>query len=139
MYLEIIAFIGAIVLILVFFAETKKPILGLAASFILFILGYWVFTDGIQMQTGESLAETITLSGNSTISSTEVVSGNDTTTTGSTSFSENKTLFGNSTKIYEDIPATSITPLHEFLGVVFMLLSIFGMFNYTLTTIQQGV
>src|SRR3990172_7613190 len=57
MYIEVLTLYGVFLLILFFFAEfTKKPVLGLFASLLLFPLGLWITTDDIQMRTGEFIS-----------------------------------------------------------------------------------
>lgn len=126
MILELLIFISAIILALFFFAESGKPLLGFVGSVLLLILSFWIFSDGIQMQTQK--LETITQTGTNLEAGTETIDGNATTIA--------KTITLNSTEssitsyAYADLPATPYIAIPQLLGTLFFLVALFSMFYY---------
>jgi len=113
MLLELVAFVGLIVAVLVFFAEAGKHApLGLVGGTILLILGLWVLVDGMQYQTG--LASNLTMTSN--------ISGNVTITL------TNETI----TPTYASIPELPYLDIgtSTFIGLALVLLSLYGLFHY---------
>jgi len=124
---EIFAFFGILILILVVLAEMhKRPLLGLVASFFLLILGYWVWAEGIWMQSGATALVQLDLhqdqnrtgtTGNSTTSTT--VSGEYVATNASVSVAPT----------YAEITSPSFS-MRYLLGFTFVLLALVGLWSY---------
>jgi uncharacterized membrane protein YjgN (DUF898 family) len=149
MILELFGVLGLFILILVFIAEyTKRPFLGLVSSLTLLLLAFWILSDGIQYQIGYAVA------GNTT-HTTSILSGN--TMNGSNTnyetnitnlyyeeSSSNSSNTDTSTKIeitsyqYADVSwSIAVIGLKDFLGVVFILLGLFGLLSYATEMVSQ--
>ena len=116
MLLELAGFFGGIIIVLLFLAETNKPIFGLFATVFLLVLGAWIIVDGIQYKIGESV----------------LVHENGTSTMNPDN-SSTIALFSNQTavSIYQNVPETlPYISVNQFFGVVFILVSIYGIFHY---------
>lgn len=138
MLLEVIGFMGAFIVLLFYFAEQKKPVLGLAGSITLMVLSFWILSDGIQIRSGELVTETTAsldngsivgasvgtaeLDGNTTTYSEDLTSGSNLSSSGTT----NKSL----TYVYSAVPATPYTGTSPFLGLMLLLLSVYGLLYY---------
>jgi hypothetical protein len=115
MLIELVAFVGLIIIAIVFIAEGGKHApLGLVGATILLILGFWVMTDGIQYQISVSALA------NSTI----IPIDNTTFMTVTTQ---------TTTPIYEDIPEFPYLDIGTsvFIGLAFILLAIYGVIHYS--------
>jgi len=115
MFLELVAFVGLIIAVLVFFAEggDHAP-LGLIGATVLLILGFWVMTDGIQYQTSLSTAT------NSTNTSLDNITYVVTTTQ-------------TTTPVYSDIPEFPYLSIgiSVFVGLSLILMAIYGLIHYS--------
>lgn len=109
MIFEMIGFIGLIILALVYFSK-DNGLLGLFASILILVLGFWIQASGIQIQTGQI----------------SITNTNSTTTNSSTVSFENQTISG----AYVDIPTTPFTSITDMLGISFILLGIYGLAFY---------
>jgi hypothetical protein len=148
---------GAIILVCIAWAEFgKKQAFGILGSILLLVMGFWIYSDGLQIQTGQittfsGLDNTTGLANltgnhlqgenstttNSSTSSTTAISMNDSTaSTSSTSFGHLETT----TKVYADIPATPFLSLKikDFLGLIFNLLGLAGLLYYSLQPWGNG-
>jgi len=113
MYLELAGFFSLFILALFAFAETtRKPALGIIGSVLLCILGIWFITDGIQIQSGQ----TKTITQNSEICESLNMSCSSSAMTST----ENMTL------TYSNIPVAPFMPLQQVIGLVCVLLSLYG-------------
>jgi len=113
MILELVIFFSAIIISLIFFAESgRHPPLGIIGSIVLLILGLWIVVDGIQYQTSE-LKMT---------NSTTTTDGNDTSMESSESISP----------VYSDLPELPYLSIgiSVFLSLSFILASLYMLFNY---------
>ncbi len=140
----------ALLLILLFgFAELgRQKALGIIGSGLLIILGLWLITDGLQTYVGDDITMNETqaqiynltgaLDGNST-SFADVV-GQDILTVANyteayaegTSGTITSTATQTIRKAYEDTTwsFTDIIPFNNFLGIVFILLGVYGFVQY---------
>ena len=144
MLLEIVGFLVLLIGGLVFMAEsTKRLEIGVIASLLLIILGLWIITDNIQVQTGTSISATEintinglnsgNLNGSSgwtsidnTTSATVYAEGSNTTSSSSISITRTET----DSKVFTDIPTTPIFPIHQLIAIVFIFLGLMGAFEY---------
>lgn len=110
MYLEILAFFGLIILVLVALAETKKPAMGLFAAIFLFVLSLWIMSEPLQMRSGETKS----------ISSTSVLVDNTTSTNSTETINYQ----------YSNVPDYPYTTLQSILSLPLLLISIYGIWYY---------
>lgn len=114
-YFEIIGFYSILLLVLFAFTEaTKKYPIGIIASVLMCVLGLWLITDGIQIKISETI---------------------NTTTNTTTNITDNNSISintGTETWNYQNIPDTPYMPIQNVVGVVLVLLSIYGGLSYTM-------
>ncbi len=123
MYLELLAFFGLFLLILYVIAEgTRKPIVGAFASLLLITLGVWVIVDGLQMRTGDVLTKNEFQ--NQTVSFNNATNA---TTTALTTTGTDTTVY-----VYSPVPATPYLGLQFVLGIVLVLLGLYGATYYAM-------
>lgn len=119
MLLELFGFLGLIIGILVIIAEQKKPVCGIFASVLLLVTAYWCLADGIQIKSGETQT--------SQDNGTSIIGVNTTS------------LFMNSSatsqNVYVDIPSLPFIEMSALLGLLFILLGIYGVFHYVWETV----
>jgi len=129
MLLDLIGAYTLFLLALFVYAEYfKKPALALIASILIFPLGAWVLGDGIQIESGVSLA----FAGNNTIvGENHALLSN---TTSDSTYNETQMMGQNqtSTILYDDIPVTPYISFSELIGLLCFLLGLFLMFHYAL-------
>lgn len=142
MILEVVGFFGLLLTFLFALAEFgRKKVLGSFGAVVLVLLGLLLIADGIQIvvgvDTNETIAETHTfnltgtLRGNATANST----GNYTDSNYTEGYLEdvNGTILRNTT-ITERIQYAEITmpyfPFNEFLGLICILLGLYGLAHY---------
>lgn len=144
MLLEIVGFVGAFIVLLYYFAEQKKPLLGLAGSVVMMVLGFWILSDGLQIRTGEQVTEaTASLENGSIVGAsagTAELDGNTTTYSEDLTSGTNLTLSGtrsqNVTYVYAPIPAAPYTGTSPFIGLMLVILSIYGLLYYVAVMIK---
>lgn len=129
MLLDLIGAYTLFLLALFVYAEYfRKPALALIASVLIFPLGAWVLGDGIQMQSGFSVA----LSGNNTmVGENHALLSN---TTSDSTYNETQMMGQNETTtiLYGDIPVTPYISFTELIGLLCFLLGLYSMFHYAL-------
>ncbi len=137
--LEIVALIGIVIILLIYFAEKGITLFGLVAGALLMIFGFMIMTDGIQIQSGEEIDITTFESINGTTNSTYSYVGNQTDTIEEIHL-ENVTVdtSESSAYVYSDIPETPFIPLDDLLGDLFILLGLYGMFHYLVEMLGEG-
>lgn len=117
MNIQIFGFLGIIILLLVIFAEAtkSKKALGVIAGLLLIMLGLWVYSDGIQIQTGQ-------------VTTKNINEFHDITPA-----YDNVTITGNETITYvmSDITLEWIT-FNEVMGLFLILFGVFGVIFYAL-------
>ncbi len=121
MYFELIGFFALVITAMFVFAEmTKKASLGIIASVLIFVLGAWMLSDGIQIRSGEITSKNITSNTTSDLLS-------NLTTTNETD---------NETYVWSPIQVSPFMPFNTVVGLVFVLLSIYGGLFYVM---QLGI
>lgn len=130
MIFELVGFIGIITLVLIALSEqSKTPVIGIAGSILLLILGFSILIDGIEIKTGETQITT----GGITTTGTElaVADDNETTTTINLIADNNETT--TTTYTYSE-PTVDIggNNLIDALGILFIILSIVGILRYSI-------
>lgn len=129
MLIDLVLGFGVLVGILTILAEgTKKPEVGVMAALLLLMLGLWVLTDGMQYKTGETVTTSIT--GTNPTTSTETVDGNVTTIYLNTTM--NQTESATTAYVYANIPETPYFSMVTLLGLVMILLSMYGLLHYAM-------
>lgn len=128
MILEVLGFIGILILILIYLAEQKKPVLGIAGSLILFLTAFWVWGEGIQVQSGT----TATLQLTALHAQNETAEQTDNTT--ATNLTGNYTVTGTATLTPDytmiTAPFGAAFAFKDFLGFIFMMLGTYGFWHY---------
>jgi hypothetical protein len=150
MLLEIIGFLLFVILGLVAYSEhqPRKPVAGMAASFLLLVSSVWMMDTGVQIKNGESITivEThlanITESENGTTETS--YSYNADNLTDSTTATPLLSIDGNSstsvvgtrttTYVYSSI-STPFVEIGYLVGFIFLLLSLYGLFIYSIEMI----
>lgn len=142
MLLEVIGFVGAVIVLLFFFAEQRKPFLGFSASIMLMVLSFWILADGIQVRSGElkTIANLENMTGNSTAQTNGVntvvagiITAYTATTTEDVESLTNITGTETLQYAYTDVPVTPFAETHQFIGLMLLLISLYGMFHYVAT------
>jgi uncharacterized membrane protein YeiB len=123
MYLEAVLLTGLFAFLLIFISEAyNKKLFGVAASLLMLILGLWIYTDGIQINTGsleELQEERQGLAIATNTSNTTIETTTNTTLTSATT----------NTQTYSNLE-TPYMQFHVVLGFFMIALSIWGMFVY---------
>jgi len=127
MLLELAGFLFGVFVVLIFFAKfTARATFGIFAGVLLLVLGLWIYVDGIQIPSG-----TLTHSQETGLT---ILSCGDTNCSTNTSMNEtlsiSKTI--NETTTYQNIPTTPYMPANQVIGLLFILLSIYVMFDSVL-------
>ena len=127
----------------------NKQAFGIAGSLLMLVLGFWIYSDGIQIQTGQittfsGLDNSTTSSNltglnlqlsNSTSDFVNLTSSNSTVQLNQSEASASSTRFGHTetvSKIYSDLPATPGVNINTLLGLILNLLGIGGLLYYSL-------
>lgn len=116
--LEVAGFVGLIILVLFIFAEAaKKAPLGIIASVLMGILGLSIIISGLQYNAGSTITMNQT-------ENTNVIDEN-------TSI---KTISGTNTinQTYSNIPSPSSIPMDWILGLILVLLAVYGGLYYSM-------
>ena len=144
MLLELVAGYVCIIVILLAFAEYKnKFVLGIFASTLLFILGGWMLTDGIQMQTGQVI--NITETANETTLGASELTGTRDNVTGDYSedanFSQTGSKFSSSAETvsytYEDLPDNPIISVTSTSSLLCFLFGLYFLFHYAINALNK--
>jgi len=130
MLLEILGFFGIFFIIAFYFAEQKKPHIGIITSLFLIVFGLLVMADGIQMKTGETNIITGLDTGIEDMNGTSDLLGN--TTTYYENALTNTTITRNETKTYTyaDIPAIPYIDISQVFGMIISLFGMYGTLHY---------
>ena len=123
MLYEVFGLFGILVLLLFIFAEVgSKAILGVFASLLMLLLGVWVIFEPIMFKTAEHTTGTEISQGNQTI-----VGGNTTSNSINTyNVTTNSTFTAPANPSYTPVSYSGL------IGLVFVLLSMFGLLHYGL-------
>jgi len=114
MILEIIIFLGVIIILLTYFASKETTLYGIFAGLLCLILGLLVLATGMQIRTGETTTGTSTL------------------VNGTTTY--NTTL----TYVWTDTPPlTPLLTFNQVMGMIFILLGLMQMGYYTLESFND--
>lgn len=120
MDLILLSIIGIFLIVMFFFADTgKRKVIGVLASLLLFIMAAWIFTDGVQQYSGNSITSNETIETNSSVENFTV-----------TSSLLNKTeIF-----VYQDISVPVLTnigfPFKDLLGLILVGIGLIGLMHY---------
>lgn len=150
MIIDSIIIFGAIIAFCIAWAEFgNKQAFGIAGSLLMLVLGFWIYSDGIQIQTGQittfsgfdnttSLANLTGANfknGSSSTDLSNITSSFFTTALNQSSTQAAATSFGHketTSKIYSDLPATPGVNINTLLGLILNLLGIGGLLYYSL-------
>jgi hypothetical protein len=123
MQAEVFGLFGILLILLFFFAETGgKVILGVFASLLMLLLGVWVIVEPITFKTAEHVV------------GTEITTTNQTSVGGNTTTHTTNTFNVTTNETFTVPPGPSYTPVSYsgLIGMVLLLLSMFGMLHYGL-------
>jgi len=117
----IAAFAGLILLIFIAAMFSKIKLIGVVGAFLLILLGIWLFTNGIYVETGKE-----------TVSKTDIITVNGSNTT-LQYVNESMVISYSLATIPPFISASgaSSTDLGNFIGFVLILLGLYGLIYYS--------
>lgn len=127
MILDTIIIFGVIILAILYFADSRDPkkgVLGIIAGVILLIMALGIYTEGIQIRTGETTSGVmiVTTSGNNTVSNGTIVSFDEVS---------NSTQLQTTNPTYVSLPAVPFVNYGQFLGLLLILVTIYLWVHYS--------